>query len=325
MNPPEFVPAWWLPGAHIQTLWGKLVRKLPPAPVETEIWKAPDGESLEIHRLKFPDAKSRLVLLHGLEGSIRSHYAQGLLWQAHKRGWNADLLIFRTCGSVETTSPRLYHSGETTDIAWVVERIVAEDPDTMIGLAGVSLGGNVLLKYLGERGERVPSQVRAAAAVSVPFDLERSSRHIDRGFSRVYQWHFMRTLRRKARAMLAQFPALADLVKVESAANMFEYDDAMTAPVHGFVDASDYYSRSSSIHWIGGIPVPTLLLSALDDPFLPPEVLDEVRAKAAANPNLTVEFHANGGHVGFIAGRNPMRPIYFAEQRAADFVARFIS
>jgi len=309
----------------MQTLWGKLVRKLPPAPVVTEIWKAPDGESLEIHRLKFPGAKSRLVLLHGLEGSIRSHYAQGLLWQAHKHGWNADLLIFRTCGNVETTSPRLYHSGETTDIAWVIEKIIAEDPGTAIGLAGVSLGGNVLLKYLGERGEKVPAQIRAAAAVSVPFDLERSSRHIDRGFSRVYQWHFMRTLRRKARAKLAQFPGLADLAKVESATNMFEYDDAMTAPVHGFRDAPDYYARSSSIHWIGSIQVPTLLLSAVDDPFLPPEVLDEVRARAAGNPMLAVEFHPHGGHVGFISGRNPMHPVYYAEQRAADFISSFIA
>lgn len=325
MNVRQFMPAWWLRGPHLQTLWGKLVRKQPPAPAETEIWEAPDGQALEIHRLKSPHSRSRLVLLHGLEGSIRSHYAQGLLWQAQLRGWDADMLIFRTCGTAASTTPRLYHSGETTDIAWVIEKLIAQAPSTTIALAGVSLGGNVLLKYLGERGRSIPQQVRAAAAISVPFDLERSSRYIDQGFSRLYQWHFMRTLRRKAQAKLAQFPHLADLERVASAKTMFDYDDAMTAPVHGFRDAADYYRQSSSIHWIEAIHVPTLLLSAADDPFLPPEILDDVRTRAAANPSLTVEFHDRGGHAGFIAGNNPLNPVYYAEQRVADFVAQFIA
>lgn len=324
MKAKGFVPAWWIPGAHVQTLWGKLARKQPPAPVVRETWTAPDGEALELHRLKVSGAKSRIVLLHGLEGSVRSHYAQGLLWEAYRRGWNADLLIFRTCGTAESTTPRLYHSGETSDIAWVVDRIVAEDPDTGIGLAGVSLGGNVLLKYLGERGSDAPPQVRGAVAISVPFDLERSSRKIDRGFSRLYQWHFLRTLRKKARSKLAQFPGIADLERVEAATTMFEYDDVMTAPVHGFAGASDYYSRSSSINWIQGIRVPTLLLSAVDDPFLPAEVLDEVAVKAKQNSNLEMEFHPHGGHVGFISGSNPFRPVYYAERRAADFLSKFL-
>lgn len=321
----SFLPAWWLRNAHLQTLWGKLVRKLPPAPLQVEVWTAPDGQELEIHRLISPGSRSRLVLLHGLEGSVRSHYAQGLLWQAHKRGWNADLLIFRTCGKTPSTTPRMYHSGETTDIAWVVDKIVAADPAVKVGMVGVSLGGNVLLKFLGERGSELPPQIRAAAAISVPFDLEKSSRFIDRGFSRVYQWHFMRTLRRKAGAKLSQFPHLADFEKVQSARTMFDYDDAMTAPVHGFRDASDYYTRSSSLHFLESITVPTLLLSAVDDPFLPPSVLDEVRGRAARNPHLEVEFHPHGGHVGFIAGSNPLHPIYYAEQRAADFVSSFIA
>ena len=325
MKQAAFVPAWWMRGAHLQTLWGKLVRRLPRAPVETECWTAPDGDRLEIHRLKFGSGKPRLILLHGLEGSVRSHYAQGLLWEAHKRGWNADLLIFRSCGTIESKAPRMYHSGETTDIAWVVERIIAEDPTTKIALAGVSLGGNVLLKYLGEQGSAIAKQIRAAVAISVPFDLEKSSRYIDSGFSRVYQWHFMRTLRRKARAKLSQHPGLADRAKVEAASTMFEYDDAMTAPVHGFKDALDYYSRSSSIHWLESIVVPTLLLSAVDDPFLPPSVLDEVRGLAAQNSHLTVEFHPHGGHVGFIAGNNPLKPIYYGEKRAAEFVSGFIA
>jgi predicted alpha/beta-fold hydrolase len=324
MKESAFLPAWWLRNPHLQTLWGKLVRKQPPAPVETEFWPAPDGEDLEIHRLKAGEGNPRLILLHGLEGSIRSHYAQGLLWQAHKRGWNADLLIFRSCGSVESTAPRMYHSGETTDIAWVVKKLCAEDPGAKVALVGVSLGGNVLLKYLGECGARIRSQIRAAVAISVPFDLEKSSRHIDRGFSRVYQWHFMKTLRRKAKAKLEQYPQLANRERVEAATTMFDYDDAMTAPVHGFQDASDYYSRSSSIHWLEEIAIPTLLLSAVDDPFLPAAVLDRVRDVARRNANLTIEFSARGGHVGFISGSNPLKPIYYAEQRAAEFVSGFV-
>ncbi len=324
MKTNQFLPAWWLRGAHAQTLWGKLVRKQPPAPVEMERWTAPDGETLEIHRLKMPGSKSRIVLLHGLEGSVRSHYAQGLFWEAFRRGWNADLLVFRTCGSAESVTPRLYHSGETTDIAWVLEKIIAEDPHAAIGLAGVSLGGNVLLKYLGELGSAISRQIRGAVAISVPFDLERSSRKIDRGFSRLYQWHFLRTLRKKARLKLEQFPGIADIRRVETARTMFEYDDVMTAPVHGFKGASDYYSRSSSINWLQTIDVPTLLLSAVDDPFLPADVLDEVSLRAGRNSNLVMEFHPHGGHVGFISGSNPLRPVYYAEQRAADFLSKLI-
>lgn len=319
------MPAWWLRSAHLQTLWGKLARRLPPAPVTMERWTAPDGESLEIHRLKNPHSNSRLILLHGLEGSVRSHYAQGLLWQAHRRGWNADLLVFRSCGSTKSVLPRLYHSGETSDIAWVIEKIVASDPSTRIGLAGVSLGGNVLLKYLGERGLNTPGQVKAAVAISVPFDLEKSSRYIDAGFSRVYQWHFLRTLREKAREKMDQFPNIADRGKVEAATNMFEYDDAMTAPLHGFRDASDYYTQSSAINWIDRITTPTLLLSAVDDPFLPPSVLDDVALKARENPHLEPEFHSHGGHVGFISGSNPLKPVYYGEQRAAEFLSKFIA
>ena len=323
MRPNAFVPAWWIRNPHLQTLWGKLARKLPAAPTEIEFWTAPDGDQLEIHRIRSSPDKPRLVLLHGLEGSVRSHYAQGLLWQAHRRGWNADLLVFRSCGSVESRAPRMYHSGETSDIGWVLDKLIEENPAAEIALAGVSLGGNVLLKYLGEKGDSIAPQIRAAVAISVPYDLEKSSRFIDQGFSRVYQWHFMRTLRTKARAKLAQHPGLADQSRVEAATTMFDYDDAMTAPLHGFRDARDYYTRSSSIHYLASIRVDTLLLSAFDDPFLPSSVLDTVAGLASKNPRLTVEFHTQGGHVGFIAGSNLFNPVYYAEQRAVEFVARY--
>jgi predicted alpha/beta-fold hydrolase len=189
-------------------------------------------------------------------------------------------------------------------------------------LCGVSLGGNVLLKWLGERGGSLPTRVRGAVAISVPYDLERGARHISHGFSRVYERHFMRTLRRKATAKLAHFPDLFDRAVLDTARTLYDFDDRVTAPVHGFRDAHDYYTRSSSLQYLTRIRVPTLLLSARDDPFLPAEVLAEVRDVARANPYLTPEFPERGGHVGFVSGRVPWRPRYYAELRAGEFLGR---
>jgi predicted alpha/beta-fold hydrolase len=259
-------------------------------------------------------------VLHGLEGTIRSHYLQGVLGAAARRGWSADALIFRTCNGETTQAPRLYHSGETTDLALVVERLVHEQPGQPLALAGFSLGGNVLLKWLGERGNELPTEVRAAAAVSVPFDLERGSRFIERGFARVYTRHFLRTLRSKARVKLERDPGLFDASALERARTLFEFDDAVTAPVHGFENAADYYRRSSSLGFLSSIRRPTLLLSAYDDPFLPPAVLREVERLARGNPHVTIEFHQRGGHVGFISGHVPWAPRYYAEERVLEFL-----
>ena len=316
----EFSPAWLLRNRHVQTLWGKLARKLPPAPTRLERWDTPDGDFIELHRIAGAPGTPRLVILHGLEGTIRSHYAQGLLHEANRRGWGADLLIFRSCGSEMNRARRFYHSGETSDIAFVMDRLVAAEPGRAIIAAGVSLGGNVLLKYLGERGDSLPAQLKAAAAVSVPFDLARSSVQIQRGFARLYQWHFMRSLRRKAAAKLVQFPDIAPAEKLAELRTMYDFDDVITAPLHGFADADDYYRTSSSIGWLHGIRRPTLLLSATDDPFLPPEVFDRVREIAGRNRWLTLDFHSRGGHAGFIA-RDGRRLQYFAEQRVCDFLA----
>jgi predicted alpha/beta-fold hydrolase len=219
-----------------------------------------------------------------------------------------------------TRARRLYHSGETTDLDAVARRLVREHPGQPLALAGFSLGGNVLLKWLGEHGDDLPPEIRAAAAVSVPFDLERGSRFIERGFSRVYGRHFLRTLRAKARIKLERDPGLYDATALERARTLFDFDDIVTAPVHGFAGASDYYRRSSSLGFLSPIRRPTLLLSAYDDPFLPRAVLDEVAEVARANPYLSVEFHQRGGHVGFISGRAPWAARYYAEERVLSFL-----
>lgn len=320
-----YTPAWWVPGAHLQTLWGKLARRPPRVETRAERWTTPDADVLEIRRLDAPRGAPsdtpRLLILHGLEGTIRSHYILGLLDQARRRGWATDVLIFRGCNGELPRAPRFYHSGETTDLDLVVHRLVRDHPEQPLVLAGVSLGGNVLLKWLGEHGDSVPAQVRAAAAVSVPFDLERGSRQIERGFSRIYTLHFLRTLRRKALAKLAEEPGLFAEGPLHAARTLTDFDDAVTAPVHGFESATDYYTRSSSRHFLAGIRRSTLLLSAYDDPFLPREILDTVALVASLNPKLAVEFHPHGGHVGFVSGRVPWRAQYYAERRVVGYLA----
>lgn len=326
-KPSEYIyrPAWWVPGAHAQTLWGKFFRPRHAVPTRAERWDTPDGDFVELHRLDVPHGAPpqtpRLLFLHGLEGTIRSHYVAGFFAEAQRRGWAADLLIFRGCGSEPNRGPRFYHSGETGDLGFVLDRIQREHPHAPILLAGVSLGGNVLLKFLGESGSGIPERIRAAATISVPYDLERGARYIANGFARVYDRHFMRTLRRKALEKLEQYPGLFDRVALERAQTIYAFDDAVTAPVHGFADAHDYYSRSSALGWIDRVSVPTLLLSAVDDPFLPREVLDDVRRVANGNRNLQLEFVDHGGHVGFIGGRWPWQPVYYAEWRACEFLS----
>ncbi len=319
-----YVPAWWIPGAHLRTLWGKFFRR-PRAVISRRIrWDTPDGDFLDLLRVDAPPGSPRLLLLHGLEGGPRSHYVAGLLGEARRRGWGADLLIFRSCGAELNRTPRFYHSGETTDLAFALGRLLAEFPDSAFVLAGVSLGGNVLLKFLGEQSTAIADRVVAAAAVSVPYDLSRSSRHIDRGFSRVYQSHFLRSLQRKAELKHVLFPDQVPRAALTKSRSLYAFDDEVTAPLHGFVDAEDYYSQSSALNWLPGITVPTLLLSAMDDPFLPADVLARVHAVAAVNPALQVQFVARGGHAGFIGGRAPWRPVYYLEERLGEFFAEQI-
>jgi predicted alpha/beta-fold hydrolase len=320
-----YSPAWWIPGGHLQTLWGKLFRRQEIAPTTVERWDTPDDDLLELHRLAAEPGSPRLLLLHGLEGSIRSHYVQGLLNEAKSRGWGADLLVFRSCGSEPNKTRRFYHSGETQDLAFSLERIADEFPSSPLALAGVSLGGNVLLKFLGERGNDLPSNVKAAASISVPFDLARSSKRINQGFSRLYQRFFLRSLKQKAAEKAQRFPDLAAPTQIAALRTLEDFDNLITGPLHGFRDAQDYYERSSSLPYLKDIKLHTLLFNAVDDPMLPPAVLDEVREIAATNPALEVDFVERGGHAGFVTGSIPWRPYYYAEHRVGKFFAKHFS
>lgn len=319
----RFRAAWWIPGPHFQTLWRRLFRAKVDPRWRIERWDTPDGDFVDVARIDAPGAgpdAPRFLLLHGLEGGLQSHYAHATLAELARRGWHATMMLFRSCGHEPNRARRFYHSGETTDLDAAVERLRAERPGAPIGLAGYSLGGNVLCKWLGERGRDVPTELVGGVAVSVPFDLARGGRRIEQGFSRLYQGFFLASLRRKALAKLEHYPDLADRARLERARTLAEFDDCITAPVHGFQDAADYYEQSSALRWLGRVRAPTLLLSAVDDPFLPAEVLDEVREVARGNPSLELEFTAKGGHVGFIGGRVPWRPHYYAEWRIGDWL-----
>jgi predicted alpha/beta-fold hydrolase len=314
----RYRPAWWLPGAHAQTIWRRFAPRS-DFTATADCLTTPDGDNLEIRSLPSTVADApRVLLLHGLEGSERSHYVAGIFAQARMRGWGADLLVFRGCGSRPNVARRFYHSGETSDLGFAFDSLRARHPAVRWFLVGVSLGGNVLLKWLGEQ-HHAGGRIRAAAAVSAPFDLEAGARKISQGFSRVYDRTFLRSLRRKALMKLTRYPDLFDRKRLEAARTVFEFDDAVTGPVHGFADARDYYSRSSAESFLPDIRVPTLLLSSADDPFLPSKVLDRVRQVASTNPALLIDFHRKGGHVGFVAGTRPWRPFYYAEWRVFRF------
>jgi uncharacterized protein len=322
MTRSTFRPAWWLPGPHLPTIYGKLFRPPVPVPVTVERWPTPDGDLLTVHRLNGRPQAPMLVILHGLEGGPHSQYAQGLLHEAQRRGWSATLVVWRTCDRSHPVNAvrRAYHSGETTDTSFVVSRLVAEQPGRPIGLVGISLGGNVLCKWLGEHGDTLPSEVQGGVAVSVPFDLARASAHIDAGFSRVYSKFFLKTLIAKTEAKLERFPDLVDRAALAQVRTLWDFDDVVTGPIHGFADARDYYTRSSALRFLSGIRRPTLLLNAMDDPFLPAAVLDEVRDVARDTPAITVEFPRRGGHVGFIGGPHPRAAFYWMESRVLDWL-----
>lgn len=313
-----------MPGPHLPTVFGKLARRVPPAHDRVERWPTPDGDEVSVALIDppRPDAPI-LTVFHGLEGTIRSTYAQGLLHQARARGWGAALLIWRSCDGRVPQAPRMYHSGETADAELFFTVLQARFPRSPLLATGVSLGANVLLKWLGERERAAPATLRAAAAISTPFDLGAGSRHLEQGFSRVYVRHFVRGLRRKALAALAVHPTLpVDRVRVSAARSFWEFDDAFTAPVHGFDGADDYYARASSLGFLSCVQRPTLLFSAINDPFLPAAVLDQVRQIAGGNAALTPDFTPAGGHVGWVSG-SPLAPRYYMEEHVVSWLARF--
>lgn len=311
-----YEPARWLFGPNLMTVFGTLLRPPPDVPLERERWELPDGDFVDVDRMDGPRDAPLLVALHGLEGSSSAHYIRGLLAQGFARGWRGLALNFRGCSGDMNRLLRSYHSGETGDLNELIARVRGESDRIVI--AGCSLGGNVLVKWLGEQGANVPSQIRAAAAISVPFDLAACARTLDsEGFWRwIYRTRFLRTLKHKSLLKHAKFPDGMDSRRVRDASTLFDFDGAVTAAVHGFADAPDYYAQSSSGQFVDRVSVPLLLLSAKDDPFIPAETI-----VTTSNPRITLEVHEKGGHLGFVEG--PLwAPRFYAERRAVEFLAQ---
>jgi len=322
-------PAWWIPGAHLQTAWARIARSRRLVTFEREVLTTPDDDDLVLDHLAGPARSPRVLLLHGLEGSAYSLHTQGLAVLVAQAGWRATVLNFRSCARdardikrrLRNRQPRLYHSGDTADLDYVVRTLRAREPETPLYALGFSLGGAVLLKWLGEAGPA--SAIRAAAVISVPYDLGVAARFLERPIGRIYTTYFTQRLKSKSLDLLARFPrdtAHVDPERVRRARTFAEFDECLTAPLHGFAGADDYYRRSSAQPFLARVAVPTLCLSAEDDPFFPGPAVHE--ARAASSPAVRFEITSWGGHTGFVSGRWPWRPSYWAEERAIEWLIR---
>jgi uncharacterized protein len=314
-----FKPAWWCRGAHMQTLWPKFFSPRSPLALRRERLELPDGDFLDIDWT--PAAAGPIVLLlHGLQGSGESHYARALLRAFDRHGWRGGILHFRGCSGEPNRLARGYHSGETGDVAHVIAQLRQREPNAALAVVGVSLGGNVLVKWLGELGLNSP--LAAAVAISVPYQLGRAASRLDRGFSRLYQRHLLKSLRRAIEQKRQRIPlplAVSDLSRLR---NFRDFDTHVTAALHGFRDAEHYYQLSSARQYVPRIATPTLLLHALDDPFMTPDVIpagDELPAC------VTLDIQPSGGHVGFVGGNWPWRARYWLTERVPAFLAPYLT
>jgi len=294
----------WLPGGNAQTIWPALCSRRPPlAAWRRERWDTPDGDFVDVDFLDGagPGAPM-LVLLHGLEGSSQSHYALAFAHAAQRAGWRYAVPHWRGCSGELNRAPRAYHSGDFEEVAWLLERLRAT-AGVALQVIGISLGGNALLRWAAEAGDGAHALADALVAISAPLDLAAGGHAIDAGFNRwVYARMFLRTMKRKAVVKLAQFPGLFDRDRMLAARTLYEFDNVFTAPLHGFRDTDDYWSRASAKPHLARIRVPTLALNARNDPFVPATSLPQPHAVGAY---ITLWQPAEGGHVGFPGGRFP--------------------
>ncbi|WP_133127942.1 hydrolase [Legionella nagasakiensis] len=323
----SFKPAWWLANPHAQTVYPTLVRRL-MAPIDRlERFELPDGDFIDLAwAVNGLGADTPLVvLLHGLGGSMNSAYVGGLLSAFNQCGWRGVLMHFRGAGSEPNRLLRAYHSGDTSDLAYFMETLAQREPHTKKALVGISLGGNVLLKWFGEQARQ--SCVQTGVAVSVPFQLRLAADRMNRGLSRVYQAYLLREMRvifaRKLKEHANKLPSsLRDLRYVDSLRCFWTFDDHITAPLHGFANVHAYYREASSWQYLSKIATPTLIIHALDDPFMTPDVLPK---EGELSHCVTLELSRKGGHVGFISGHVPGLPIYWLDHRIPEHLKNYLN
>jgi len=312
----SFVAPWWAKNRHLQTVWGSLFRRLPALPeMKRKRLELEDGDFIDVDIYQQENV-STLFLLHGLEGSINSPYIRGMIDSAKQKGWQIIIMHFRSCSGEPNRLQQSYHSGVSHDLQSVVD-LLAKESINIDYMIGYSLGGNVLLKWLGEAAGN--SSIKAAVAVSVPLMLDICATEINQGFSKIYEMVLLRTLRIKTKRKIEKFGSafLSKIEDVKKLDSFWKFDQQVTAPVHGFKSAKDYYEKSSSRQFVKNIKIPTLIIQSLDDPFMSPEVLPEV---AEMPSYVTLEKNSHGGHVGFVEGKWPWRAEYYLEKRIPSFL-----
>ena len=312
-------PHPWLRNPHAQTVVASQFRRVPRVERRVERCELPDGDFVDI-AWSGPPKGPIAVLLHGLTGGFESRYACGTALRLHALGVRCLQLLFRGAGEEPNRLPRSYHSGDTGDFAWLLDELRRREPGTPLYAVGWSMGGNVLLKHLGEAGADSP--LTAGIAASVPFRLRDGAVRMRAGASRIYQARLLVALKAAVRRKFARMDCPVDLKAALAARDFFEFDDRVTAPLNGFRDAEDYYARCSSRGFLSAIRRPALIVHAKDDPFLSPEVVPEASELA---PGVRLELSEHGGHVGFLSRGPGMRPAYWLEQRIAEQFRAWLS
>lgn len=313
----EFKPAWWCRGAHLQTIYGGLLRSKPDLPLRPERLETPDGDFIDVNWLDGNKNAPLIVILHGLGSSANSSYVLSILDRAHKAGWRAVAINAR--GSQQPNRLiKTAHGGRTEDLDSVLNYLINTQKSDKIYLVGYSLGGNIVLKWLGEKGESAPKEVIKAAVVSVPYDLEKAAYNLDRGFNReVYTRFLLNHLKVQALDKARRFPGALDFEKVKNARTFKVYDHEVTARLNGFKDEHDYWAQSSSVNYLNHIKIPVLLIHAANDPFLPKK--DLPLEKISQSSHLKLVLTSDGGHMGFISGKIPFHPDSWLEQTMFNF------
>ncbi len=310
----KFRRAWWLPSAHAQTIWPSLFRHRRLPLVVWERVELDDGDFIDL--VWSGPADGRIILfLHGLEGGLESHYTGGIIRHLIEHGFRVCFMHFRGCSGEPNRLASSYHSGKTDDPEQILKYIRLNYNKEVYAAVGVSLGGNVLLKWLGEQGDQSP--LNKAAVMSVPFQLEQAAQRMAQGLSRIYQHHLISRLQDKYRKKFSNITSPLN-VDVSTLNTFHQFDDQVTAPLHGFSGVKDYYLRSSSRQFIPRIKVPTFILHARHDPFMFP---DSPPSEDELPENVWLEMPAHGGHVGFISGRFPGWADYWGEKRIACWLS----
>jgi uncharacterized protein len=316
----DFEPPWWLRNAHLQTIWPFLFRPRIPVATRRERLELPDGDFLDLD-CTLNESGPVVLILHGLQGSVKSKYAAGMMHVLSTRGYRPVLMHFRGCSGEPNRLPHSYHSGETGDPAFVIDWLHARFPGVPIAAIGFSLGGNALLKLLAEQG--AACRLRTAVAISVPFLLNEGADQFNRGLSRIYRQYLLRSLIGSVLDKHRQLDLSEriDLDKIRNCRDFWVFDNEVTARLNGFEDVHDYYRRSSSRQYLRHIRTPTLILHAADDPFMTPAT---VPLEHELSEHVTLELSRHGGHVGFVAGYNPFRMRYWLEERILRHLKNYL-